>query len=317
MKKHLVLLVAALAALLTACSRGGQTSQVSEMPADAFANSDITDFQKSIYESRGFDANFTPEEYIKLCSVLDEMSAEPYYAINSNLIAVKQDLSTYNAKQEKYRLIDATGNVIIDYADNGWIVDTFTNIRFGDYIFIKTNGNPRKYDIINDNGDLINRISFNDNDTPELIWNFENGYYLFATVRKVTSNSYDLYILKPDGQYCSAVSHPPRYFNPNINLDVDNSTYSLDATFGKISEGLYSVCYDYLNNGKETCAFYCNVDGELVINLSSDEMNFHVTKLGDFDGEEATIEFIGADGKNYLATINISGEFIEDPKLAS
>lgn len=96
MKKHLVLLVAVLAALLTACSHGGQASQVSEMPADAFANGDITDFQKSIYESRGFDANFTPEEYIKLCSVLDEMSAEPYYAINSNLIAVKQDLSTYS-----------------------------------------------------------------------------------------------------------------------------------------------------------------------------------------------------------------------------
>lgn len=324
MKKYLLLAAVLLSMILTACGSNsaqqatGQESQEAEEPVDVFANYDITDVQKYIYESHNFGDVFTPEEYVKFCGVLTEMSAEPYYAINKNLVSVKQTIATYNTKEEKYLLIDASGNVIIDYGDNSWVVDgAFNNIRFGDYIFITTNGNPRKYDIINDNGDLINTIKFSDNDIPELIWDFGNGYFIFATVRSVSSNSYDLYILHPDGQYYPATVHPPRYFSANIDLDVENSIYSLDATFGNISEGMYSVCYEYLNNGKNTCAYYCNVNGEIVLNLSSDEMNFYVTELGDFSNGKAEIKFVGMDDKNYVATINTNGEFITEPTLAS
>lgn len=297
----------------------GVPEQIEETPKDDFAGHEIDDHFKYLYtaEDRCFDKFFSPEEYVKICSVATDLSAEPCYAISEFAFSVHQNIATYNTSEDNYLVIDPDGNVLIDYDDNDWVVDGISNyIRFGNLIFIKTNGNPAKYDIVNQHGKVTNSIKFDDNLCPEYIKDLGNDYYLFAIVRNASRSSYDLYILHPTGE-CYQINDPMGYWNADIDMDIstEGTTYSIDAAIGELNEDLFSVCYSghMVNSTKKTCAYYCDKYGNLAINLSSDEMNFHIKELGDFSDGKAEITFVGADKKNYTATINTSGEFIDGP----
>ena len=60
-------------------------------------------------------------------------------------------------------------------------------------------------------------------------------------------------------------------------------------------------------------AYYYNTKGEVVIDLSTQAVNYEVTKLSDFSNGQARIEFIGANGKNYYVNIDKTGDFIGEP----
>ena len=73
-----------------------------------------------------------------------------------------------------------------------------------------------------------------------------------------------------------------------------------------MSEGVFSFVYESSQHGFGVRAFYFNALGEKVINLSEEVTDFKVTELGMFSNGTAEIKFIGADCKEYSATINMS-----------
>lgn len=298
--------------LLTSCGTPVQT------PSDPLASYEMDEYLKYLYtaESSKFDKVFSPEEYVEICSVISDMSAEPCYAISKHAIFIHQTIATYNTSEEKYLLIDENGNIITDYGNNAWVVDPPNNyIKFGTLTFVKTNGNPAKYNILDQFGQIKNTINFTDNLSPKYIKDLGNGYFLFATISNINRSSYDLFILHPTGE-CYEVNTPTGYWNADILVDSagEETTYSLNAVIGTLNEGLFSVCYRrYMVDAEKTCAYYCDTNGNLVINLSSEEMDFTVTELCDFSDGKAAIKFIGADKRNYNAYINTSGELIGEP----
>lgn len=62
-----------------------------------------------------------------------------------------------------------------------------------------------------------------------------------------------------------------------------------------------------------TCAYYCDIYGNIIINLSSDITNFHILELSEFSGGQATIKLWGADNCRYVAIIDENGEFVKEP----
>ena len=62
-----------------------------------------------------------------------------------------------------------------------------------------------------------------------------------------------------------------------------------------------------------TCAYYCDIYGNVLINLSSDITNFDIFELGEFSGGQATIKLWGADICRYAAVIDVSGKFVKEP----
>ena len=307
---------------LTACSNQMQEDEkvaepIIEAPQDTFANNGISEYLQQIYadSSRRFSEFFTPEEYVKLCSVADSISAEPSYAISKYVFSVHQDISTYNVSEHNYLVIDTSGNTVIDYGQNDSVDFTINNVAFGSLTFFYTGS--RTYDILDEQGRILNSVQYSKD--PVYIADLGSGFYLFATISNIGRSSYDLYILNPDGK-CYQVINPTGYWKARIDIDMSEipAKYSIDAQIGNVSEGMVSVCYTRSVRGSdETCAYYCDTSGNLVINLSSNEMKFHVTELEDFSNGLAQIEFVGADRKKYQATINQSGQFVDEPELIS
>ncbi len=326
MKQVCILLVIVML-LLSACGapakapQGEASGQDEVTTESSLANYEIGEYLEQLYttESRGFGNFFSPEEYVKLCTVISGMSAEPCYAVSKYAVFIHQTTATYNSKEEKYLLIDTDGNTIIDYGDNAWTVDMPNNfMRFGDLTFVKTNGNPAKYDILDQYGQIKNAVEYSKNLCPRYIGDLGDGYFLFAIVENIGRSNYNLFVLHPSGD-CYEVIAPTGYWNADLTVDnsAEEITYNLDATVGQLKEGLFSICYSrYMTDSKKTCAFYCDTNGNLQINLSSDEVGFHITKLGAFSEGKAEIKFVGADGKNYTAVINKNGDLVGNPTSA-
>ena len=334
MKKRITCFVMAALMLLscTACSKqreSFETDIVSEQSEsaqkDLFGDNELSAVLKLQYheEYRHFHEFFSPEEYVKLCTVAAEMSSEPRFAISNSAFLVRQKIATYNSSETYYYIIDTSGNVLIDYGENGWVDDFYGNyIQFGNLTFIKTNGNPLRYDIVNEKGSIVNSVKYEGHPMFSPISDLGYGYNMFIVVNDFDPPSYDLYILHPSGT-CALLTGVSGYWNAQVHGRdrTEEITYipcEIDATIGKLNEGLLSVCYSYTrimgDLRHETCAYYCNVNGEVIINLSSEEMNFSVDNLGDFKNGQAEIRFTGADGKKYTVFIDKEGNFVGEPK---
>ena len=89
---------------------------------------------------------------------------------------------------------------------------------------------------------------------------------------------------------------------------------------GNASEGLIAILDKHatlrLPNSDYrcgSCAFYCDIKGDLVIDLSTAAVNYEVYRMTDFSNGMADIKFIGADNKVYSATIDKNGDFVSGP----
>ena len=302
--------------------QGNSTVEPSEQ-LDAFPDCTITSRQKSIYYDREshFQEYYTPDEYIKLCSVISEMAAEPCFAISSQSAVVRQKIETYNSMELNYYVIDTSGNVLIDYGNNSWVNDISGNrISLGGFTFIKTQGNPLQYDIVNDKGVRVNSIKFDDDPIFSPVASLGDEYYLFVVVWEFDPAVYDMFILQPSGD-CVSVEELPGYWRARVRANMSDTETSyisceLDAVIGQLKDGVFPICYAYSStDGIYTCAFYSNANGKILINLSSIEMNFHVKTLGSFTDGYAQVDFAGSDGKEYTVLIDKEGNFVDEPVL--
>ena len=104
--------------LLAACSNNNQVikngeqdiihEEVDNSSQNIFENCEIADAFIEIYDDKGtqFQQFFSPDEYVKLCSIAEKMSAELCYAISSSCVLISQNISTYNTNQNFYYVID-------------------------------------------------------------------------------------------------------------------------------------------------------------------------------------------------------------------
>ena len=84
---------------------------------------------------------------------------------------------------------------------------------------------------------------------------------------------------------------PSGYWNADISMNIsdEDQKYVIDATFGNVAEDKFSILYSrYMVQSKVTCAYYCDIYGNILINLSSDITNYNVFECGDFSGGQAT-----------------------------
>ena len=301
---------------------GNSTAEPSKQ-LDAFPDCTLTSRQKSIYYNREshFQEYYTPDDYIKLCSVISEMSAEPCFTISSQSVVVRQKIETYNSMELNYYVIDTSGNVLIDYGNNSWVNDISGNrISLGGFTFIKTQGNPLQYDIVDDKGVRVNSLKFDDDPIFSPIASLGDEYYLFIVVWDFDPAVYDMFILQPSGD-CVPVEELPGYWRARVcaNMSDTETSYlscELDAVIGQLKDGVFSICYTYSSaDGIYTCAFYSDSNGKILINLSSKEMNFHVKTLGSFTDGYAQVDFAGADDKEYTVLIDREGNFVGEPVL--
>jgi len=262
---------------------------------------------------KNFQLFFSPAEYVDLYNTASEISATPTYAISKFAVVAHQNIATYNTSEDKYFIMDISGNIIRDYGDNSWV--NTQCVLFGENIFINTNGHPAKYDIVNAHGELVNTFEdmLYEYDAPRIenLFDLGDGYYIFSEVKNTSTSSYKLYILNPNGEHfeledfvvlSASGYHKPYYF--------DMANMEDNVSVGKISEDLFYFLYKF---GADSFACYYDTEGELVINLSNSETNFEVTQLGNFVDGKANIKFRGADYKSYTATIDTTGDFIGEP----
>lgn len=273
----------------------------SDTENDPFANSTITENSKSAYDL-SFNGYYTPKEYVDLISNLitltNEESIEPVYAINDNLLFVKRTIDTYDKFEESIAIVDINGNFITDWNTNWKDYDIQFRTKCGDYFFIITKGHIYNYfdcDVVNQQGKVIANVYCKENR-----YDLGEGYVFFslgADLGHIMNSKGEVIEL----QYKSVI---PSYGEKAAGALEDGDE------IGKISEGLF---YGFSKGNINTVAYYYNTKGEVVIDLSTQAVNYEVTKLSDFSNGQARIEFIGANGKNYYVNIDKTGTFIGDP----
>ena len=166
-----------------------------------------------------------------------------------------------------------------------------------DYFFVTTEVRPYStyvYDVINKNGEIITSLS-----CKEYVHDIGEGYVFFSH-----GNDWG-HIMTPEGLVVDlqAASVWPSYCLFNGELEDDDE-------IGRVKEGLF---YGFSAGNLNTVAYYYNTRGEVVIDLSTQAVNFKVTKLSDFCDGQARIEFTGANYKRYYAFIDKTGAFIDEP----
>ena len=250
---------------------------------------------------------FLPDDYLRLYELAERESATPQRCLSHSLFLAEQDFSTYNSKNKKGVLMDTSGNIIREcplLPDYPYAIGAF---------FLMDNGNPMQYDVLNESGVVVNAVEIDGN--PSIVADLGNGYYLLVTVQNLSRSSYDLYIFHPTGD-CFPVMLPSGYWNADISMNIsdEDQKYVIDATFGNVAEDKFSILYSrYMVQSKVTCAYYCDIYGNILINLSSDITNYNVFECGDFSGGQATIKLWGADICRYAAVIDENGEFVREP----
>ena len=286
------------------CTRCGTT--VGE-PKNIFEENSISPSGESTYQRGFFVDYYTPEEYVNLYKMAEGLSATPKVAISESLFIAHQYFATYNTTEDKYVIMNAQGDIVRDYGDNSWPADRTRFEKMGSYAFVPILGNPATFEIIDEDGNLISMFSpGKDNYSIEYVCELGENYHIFAIY---LNGNYVLRLLSPAGEIYG-IKWPTRglsYSMYDFQKELANGT----IVIGSISEDLFYALYK--NSRNKTYAFYFNIFGERVIDLSSDQTNYHIYQMGDFEKGYAKIYFRGADSKNYSAVIDKSGQFIGEP----
>lgn len=250
---------------------------------------------------------FLPDDYLRLYELAERESATPQRCLSHSLFLAEQDLSTYNSKDKKGVLMDTSGNIIREcplLSGYPYAIGKF---------FLMDNGNPMQYDVLNEAGVVVNTVEIDG--SPSIVADLGSDYYLLVTVQDLSMSSYDLYIFHPTGD-CFPVMLPSGYWNAKISMNIsdEDQKYVIDAAFGNVAEDKFSILYSrYMVQSSVTCAYYCDIYGNIRVNLSSDITNYNIFECGDFSGGQATIKLWGADICRYSAAIDENGEFVREP----
>ena len=252
------------------------------------------------FEKDFFNQYLTAKEYIDICTELKKYNAVPLIALGKSVFVVKQDFSTYDTREINYSIMNSSGKILKDYGNNSWVDK---GVRMGDFTFLYTKGNPATFDVVNNQGVVVNTFdNCTSNQILEHFYDFGDGNHLFLTV---LSGNYELYLLKPNGE----INIISNYFDLDIyylSLIKDDA-----VEIGNICEDKFSFLY---SSGGISRAFYFNIDSKRGLDFSSDEKRYKVYELGDFENGQAQIKFTGVDYESYLAVIDAEGNFIGEPK---
>ncbi len=302
MRKFILLILVLLILSFCSCENVDFNKNNPDDVEDLFKNFEISENDEYAYE-RSFNKAFTPEQYVNLISnlktLMKEQSIEPLYMISKDLLFVKRTINTYDKFEEAIAIVNTNGEIVLDWNTDYGDYDIQIRAKCGDYFFAIKKGYGYGLfdcDVINKEGKIITTLQ-----CSEKRYDIGNGY-IFFSLGADCGHIMDSSGKVVDLQYKSVI---PSYCQKS-NGALDN-----DEEIGKISEGLF---FGFSKGNVNTVAYYYNTNGEVVIDLSTQAVNFEVTKLSDFANGKANIEFIGANGKNYTAVIDKTGEFIGEPK---
>lgn len=285
------------------CSQCGLTAGE---PKNIFEENSISPLGESVYNN-SFAEYFSAEEYVSLYKTLEALSITPKLAINETLFIAYQYFATYNTTEEHYLLMDVSGNILRDYGDNGWPAVSTSLEKMGNYSFIPLLGNPATFELIDEKGNLISIFEAgNQNHSIEYVCSLGSDYHVFIVY---LSGSFRTYLLSPQGEICF-VRWPSN--SMPYTADLENEMEKGKLVIGNVSEGLFSLWYKGIF---ETHAFYFDISGERIIDLSSGQTNYHIRKMGAFEDGQAKIHLTGADGKEYSAIIDTAGQFVSEPEI--
>ncbi len=315
MKKLLLLIVSLLMVGLCACeniefagegekdsfAQNSNPSTNYEIPKKPFDGLNVSENAQKAY-NMSFKDDYTPEEYSILIDLLKEStkeeSLEPVYMINKNLLFVQRIIDTYDKHEESVAVIDTNGKIIQNWNADWGVYDIQYRAKCGEYFFIIKKGyiyNTYDCDVVNQEGEIISEVHCKGER-----YDIGSGYVFFSLGGDFGN------IMTPTGEVIELnyKSVYPSY------CDHSGSLVEGKDEIGKVSEGLF---YGFSKGNNNTVAYYYNTQGEVVIDLSTQAVNFEVTKLSDFSNGQATIEFIGANGKDYTAIIDKTGNFVGEP----
>lgn len=249
-----------------------------------------------------FSDKYTLEEYLDLISKLRERTGEdsamPIYPLSDNLVFVRRNISTYDYVEQSIAIMTIAGETVTDWNADWGDYDIQHRAKCGEYFFIITKAhiyNDYNCDVVNKEGKIIANIYCKENR-----YDIGEGY-IFYSLGADSGR-----IMNPQGEVIELqrASVIPSYGGKAAGALQEGQA------IGKISEGLF---YGYSDGNLNTVAYYYNTDGEVVIDLSTQVVNFKITKLYDFSNGQARIEFRGADYKYYYAYIDKTGAFIGEP----
>lgn len=240
-----------------------------------------------------------------------EYSATPKIAINHSLFIAKQTFSTYNSLETNYVIMDTEGNIIRNYGHNGWVLDNF--IKMGKFSFICILGNPETFEILDENGNLLNVWDvYNGNPQVRHLYDLGNDYHMFASF--LGGEECVSYLLTPSGEFYT-MTFPYTGIPSAWTIESDIAEGKLQI--GNVSEGMYYILYaPYAVSYPLSCvgwAYYFDTFGAVVIDLSSEKTNYYIYEMSDFVDGVAEIHFKGTDGVRYTAMIDTTGAIIGEP----
>lgn len=269
---------------------------------NAFDDDNISDELISIYWKE-FAKFYSIEEYIELCNISIQISAVPETAVNSNLFLAVRDLSTYNKIEKNALLLNTAGEIIREYEDteeSEYLTYIPSTYKIGKYSIVSTNASVFEMDVFNDSGDFVGAYPVTEG-IIDVIFAIGDEYYVFVPKN---SRTHCLQMIQPTGDIYYVDTD---YYNNPPYDDLLNGNVAV----GKMSESMFSLRYEYI---LDTYAYYFDIYGDVVIDLSEEVVNFEVLELGEFSNGQAVIKFKGADLKVYTGIINTYGEFITPPK---
>lgn len=266
-----------------------------------YLHNNFEDADDILHNYQYFEDKYTLMEYCNLATRLraktGENSAVPIYLLSESLVFVRRNISTYDYVEESIAILTMDGEGVTDWNAEWGEYDIQYRAQCGDYFFIITDASAYDYDcdVVNKNGQVISNIT-----CKERRYDIGEGYVFFSF-----GNDWGR-IMNPEGEVIKlqVASVWPSYCEPSMGSLAEG-----DA-IGRVSEGLF---YGLSIGNNNTAAYYYNTSGEVVIDLSTQAVNFKVTKLSDFSDGQARIEFTGADYKKYYAYIDKSGKIIGEP----
>lgn len=295
MKKFLVGTLAVLL-LISEVGCKNQTFQA-DTENEIFANFTISDDSEFAYDL-SFEEYFSPEEYVNLISDLISLtkveSLTPVYAINDNLLFVKQTVDTYDKYEESIAILDINGNFVTNWNSNWSAHDIQFDSKCGDYFFVITQRglySTHSYDVVNQNGKVIASVEGtsyrHDLGQGSVLFPYGNG---------------PAYIINSQGNVFEMQTKSVGF---SFGIDLNG------IEIGKIEDGLFYVFKKGINH---IIAYYYNEKGEVVIDLCDNAVPYEITKLSDFSNGKAEIEFVGVNGGAYCGIIDKSGSFVSEPQ---
>ena len=252
----------------------------------------------------GFSEYYTEEEYeellVELRERFDDESISTVYAVNKGVMFIMKTIDTYNKYEEQIALVNLNNNTVSSWRTEWSKDDIREKAICGDYFFVHCCKTCYAYadhrrDVINKNGRIIATI-----ECPLNRYDIGMGYVFFAMNKRG-------YIMSPTGRVYELQS-------ASVTMSiggVDEELNEEDEDVGNVSYGMF---YVYKKGNINTVAYYYNLQGEVVIDLSTTVVDYTITKLYDFSNNgTARIEFRGANYKDYYAYINEKGEFVQEP----